>query len=60
MSLPADLCDQLYLIVNVMFVIFLLTGEDDSLALKKKVTIEDVFGPDLLIHDPDAKWLSGE
>ncbi len=37
-----------------------LTGEDDSLALKKKVTIEDVFGPDLHIHDPDAKWLSGE
>lgn len=39
---------------------FILTGEDDSLALKKKVTVEDVFGPDLLIHDPDAKWLSGE
>ena len=38
----------------------LLTGEDDSLALKKKVTVEDVFGPDLHIHDPDAKWLSGE
>lgn len=37
-----------------------LAGEDDSLALKKKVTIEDVFGPDLRIHDPDAKWLSGE
>lgn len=37
-----------------------LTGEDDSLALKKKVAIEDVFGPDLHIHDPDAKWLSGE
>ena len=36
------------------------TGEDDSLALKKKVTIDDVFGPDLQIHDPDAKWLSGE
>lgn len=37
-----------------------LTGEDDSLALKKKVTIDDVFGSDLHIHDPDAKWLSGE
>lgn len=39
---------------------FCATGEDDSLALKKKVTIEDVFGPDLHIHDPDARWLSGE
>lgn len=36
-----------------------LTGEDDSLAHKKKVTIEDIFGADLRIHDPDAKWLSG-
>ncbi|KAM7379359.1 hypothetical protein PAMP_004921 [Pampus punctatissimus] len=33
-------------------------GEDDSLALKKKVIIKDVFGPDLHIHDPDAKWLN--
>lgn len=40
--------------------VFISTGEDDSLALKKKVTVEDVFGPDLHIHDPDAKWLSGE
>lgn len=37
-----------------------LTGEDNSLALKKKVTIDDIFGPDLQIHDPNAKWLSGE
>lgn len=37
-----------------------LAGEDDSLALKKKVTTEDVFGPDLHIHDPESKWLSGE
>lgn len=41
-------------------ILLVLTGEDDSLALKKKVTIDDVFGPDLHIHDPDAKWLSGE
>ncbi|MED6281073.1 hypothetical protein CHARACLAT_017543, partial [Characodon lateralis] len=32
--------------------------EDDSLAHKKKVTIEDIYGADLRIHDPDAKWLS--
>lgn len=56
-----DTCDLLYPTFNVfMFMVFILTGEDDSLALKKKVIIEDVFGPDLHIHDPDAKWLSGE
>lgn len=56
-----DTCDLLYPTFNLfMFMVFILTGEDDSLALKKKVTIEDVFGPDLHIHDPDAKWLSGE
>lgn len=38
----------------------LLSGEDNNLALMKKVTVEDVFGPDLHIHEPDAKWLSGE
>lgn len=47
---------------RVFVYLFLMhsTGEDDSLALKKKVTIDNVFGPDFQIHDPDAKWLSGE
>lgn len=46
--------------VFIYLLLMHLTGEDDSLAHKKKVTIEDVFGQDLHIHDPDAKWLSGE
>ncbi|KAJ3595358.1 hypothetical protein NHX12_004662, partial [Muraenolepis orangiensis] len=44
----------------VTSVILLTPSEDDTVALKKKVTVDDVFGPDLHIHHPDGKWLSGD
>ncbi|KAI4878671.1 hypothetical protein NFI96_017605 [Prochilodus magdalenae] len=39
-------------------VILLTPREDDSLASKKKITIEDLFSGKLQVHDPEARWLN--
>uniref|UniRef100_A0A672T2S3 Dipeptidyl aminopeptidase-like protein 6 n=1 Tax=Sinocyclocheilus grahami TaxID=75366 RepID=A0A672T2S3_SINGR len=44
----------------VTSVILLTPTEDDSLASKKKVTIEDMFSGKLQAHDPEVTWISGE
>uniref|UniRef100_A0A672SCA3 Dipeptidyl aminopeptidase-like protein 6 n=1 Tax=Sinocyclocheilus grahami TaxID=75366 RepID=A0A672SCA3_SINGR len=42
----------------VTSVILLSPNDDDSLASKKKVTIEDMFSGKLQAHDPEVAWIS--
>ncbi|XP_048120017.1 dipeptidyl aminopeptidase-like protein 6 isoform X1 [Alosa alosa] len=42
----------------VTSVILLTPNVDDSLALKKKITVDHVFSKDLEIHDSEATWLT--
>lgn len=52
-SVLGDVC-------NVPVFLSLVSGDDNSLALKGKLTVDDVFGKNFRVHDPKAKWISGE